>query len=256
MDESSSSSEAAEEGAASTSMPATSLANDNVHLPEPAPRLQQKTSKRGKRQRYRVKLTRSSVQEPWGIFFCKPTPGRSHRSVLGLQAGSPAARWQRRCLQNQDFGRLICQRDRLHAVNSARGAEALSRELAGATAVTLVLGRYQGQGSRLPMEPQEHRFQDTEKCARTEMQDVTSFWYCPVCDEPNRANRERCNNCGLESHPTVCTHANIGADAGESADHGCETRWTCPTCDEPNRADRKTCNNCGADRESPMTSHL
>ena len=39
-----------------------------------------------------------------------------------------------------------------------------------------------------------------------------AHWICTVCDEPNRAGRKRCNNCGLEREPS------LDAAEGQEAD--------------------------------------
>lgn len=51
-------------------------------------------------------------------------------------------------------------------------------------------------------------------------------WICPKCDEPNKIEREVCNNCNQKKPKPA-------------------EKWTCPKCDEPNRNDRDRCNMCG-----------
>lgn len=74
-------------------------------------------------------------------------------------------------------------------------------------------------------------------------------WECPACDAPNRADRDRCYDCG-KARPTGVGQAppDVAAPTTKEVVVQSDGKWVCPECDEVNKSDRERCNECGKAR--------
>merc|ERR1712187_790130 len=83
--------------------------------------------------------------------------------------------------------------------------------------------------------------EDVQEPQSTAASQPQERWTCPRCEEPNKMQRERCNNCDAPKPGTEVPSQPPKAKAQTPPPE----KWTCPKCDEPNKAERDCCNNCG-----------